>query len=100
MPQDAPDGGRVRPRGGERGGRRVPELVPAAPGRAGPVHEAVEGLVERGVRVREAAAAPAQGLAVVLQDLPQRRRDGEPQPHPGLVARACDEALTCAVVRL
>ena len=68
------------PCGGEERGRRVAQLVPAAAGNLGAVHEAVESLVEGGVRGREAAADRARAVAVALQDLPEGLGDGEPEP--------------------
>ena len=92
MPEDPPDRGHVRPRGRQEGGGRVAQPMPAAAGDAGPVTEAVEGLRERRIGLREAGADGAGAPAVALQDVTQRRRDREAKPPAGLVPGARNEA--------
>ena len=90
VPEDPPDRGYVRPRRRQQGRRRVPELVPAAVGDPGLVHEAVERVVEGRVVVGDPPADPAGPLALALQDVLQGGRDREPEPGPCLVAGASD----------
>ena len=60
VPEDPPDRGDVRPGRRQERRRRVAELVPAAVGDPGPVHEAVERVVEGRVVVGDPAGRPAR----------------------------------------